>query len=125
MTDGPQKPKGTTMADYTITVKSESVSPDPLKVYGHSKTIEWKAGPGVTNFEISGLNPSQFGSTGSGGYVTSFTVTDLDTVLGEFYYEVSTKVGTVLASRIEKHGWDPRIENEGDGTDPPTSRGPS
>ena len=99
------------MADYTIIVTNGSVSPETLQLEGQgAKTIEWRAGSGVSRFKITGLDPSVFSPSSSNGFVPSFTTRDANGNADSCTYNVQTE---------DTNAWDPRIENDGIGSDPP------
>ncbi len=105
--------------NYTITVNNGSVSPETLMLIGPgSRTITWVLGSGVSKFKITGLDASVFSPSSSAtpenteGFVTSFQTTDQNGSASICDYNVETE---------DTPTWDPRIENDAVGTDPPDS----
>ena len=69
--------------------------------------ITWTCGDNVSSFEISGLSTPQFSQAGSGGFVSFFSVTDLNDDTTEYSYTVgATQVNT---GQVARH--DPKIKN--------------
>lgn len=82
---------------------------DPIKVpaANGATVINWVCGTNVSSFAISGLDPTEFGSSGSNGtQVPSYTATDRNDNTTVYHYTVDA---THKDGRTSSH--DPKIEN--------------
>jgi hypothetical protein len=86
------------------------VNPDPIMVLqsNGATAIQWTCDSTITNFQISGLDPSQFTAPATSGPVKVFTSTDRNTSVGSYSYTVTA---THSSGKTAKH--DPKIENGG------------
>src|SRR3990172_7369466 len=84
-----------------------SVDPVSIVVSGPNTQSTWNGGNNVESVQISGLNQAEFGTTGSNGYVTTFTVTDPDNTTTDYSYTVSA----IQASTRMVGSHDPQIKN--------------
>ena len=80
----------------------------PVPDGDRNAVITWSCGDNVSSLEISGLSTPQFSEAGSGGFVSFFSVTDLNDDTTEYPYFVSaTQVST---GQVARHH-DPKIRN--------------
>jgi hypothetical protein len=86
------------------------VIPDPILVptANGATVIQWTCDDTITNFQIAGLDPSQFTTPATSHPVTVFTSTDRNTNVGTYNYTVTA---TQASGNVAEH--DPRIENGG------------
>src|SRR5215204_2957258 len=89
--------------------KAPTVDPNPIAVRAADRNtvITWSCGDNVSSLEISGLPTPEFSQTGSGGFVSSFSVTDGNNDTTEYSYTVGAT--QVTTGQVARH--DPKIKN--------------
>jgi hypothetical protein len=94
--------------NWDTTTNGPSVTPDPIPVQSGTgaTVIQWTCGTDVSNFQITGLSSSEFTYPVNTNPVTVYTVTDKNTVVGIFSYNVSATHSSGLKGKR-----DPKIEN--------------
>ena len=89
--------------------KVPTVDPNPIPVPATDRdvVITWSCGDNVSSLEISGLPTPEFSQAGSGGFVSSFSVTDSNNDTTEYSYTVGAT--QVTTGQVARH--DPKIKN--------------
>ncbi|MET0552644.1 MAG: hypothetical protein ABW221_06375 [Vicinamibacteria bacterium] len=89
--------------------KEPTVDPNPIPVPVNDRdaVITWSCGVNVSSLEISGLSTPEFSAAGSGGFVTSFSVTDSNSDTRVYSYTVGAT--QVTTGQVARH--DPKIKN--------------
>lgn len=89
--------------------KVPTVDPNPIPVPATERevVITWSCGVNVSSLEISGLPTPEFSQAGSGGFVSSFSVTDRNSDTMEYSYTVGAT--QVTTREVARH--DPKIKN--------------
>jgi len=93
---------------WDATTNGPKVNPDPIVVESDTgaTVIQWTCGTDVANFQITGLDSTEFTYPAGTRPVTVFTATDQNTATGTYNYNVTaTHTSGITASH------DPKIEN--------------
>ena len=94
--------------NWDTTTNGPTVDPDPIPVESGTgaQVIQWTCGTNVTNFQITGLDSTEFTYPHNTNPVTVFTATDKNTETGTFNYNVTATHSSGITATH-----DPKIEN--------------